>query len=88
MVIPELLCFIAATQQGLITIMRLCSYQGVLWYETRTYFFPNALSLSLGYHGYRTIIGLSVRKRTLEKPIYNLYITYNDGLIIGYQISI
>lgn len=87
MVIPELLCFIAATQQGLITIMRLCSYQGVYGMR-QEHIFPNALSLSLGYHGYRTIIGLSVRKRTLEKPIYNLYVTYNDGLIIGYQISI
>ena len=68
MVIPELLCFIAATQQGLITIMRLCSYQGVYGMR-QEHIFPNALSLSLGYHGYRTIIGLSVRKRTLEKPI-------------------
>lgn len=85
--IPELLCFIAVTQQGLVTVMRLCSYKGIYGMR-QEYIFPNAMSLSLGYHGYRTIIGLSVRKRTVDIPCYHLYISYNDGLVIGYQLSL
>lgn len=86
-IIPELLCFIAVTQQGLVTIMRLCSYKGIYGMR-QEYIFPNAMSLSLGYHGYRTIIGLSIRKRTVDIPCYNLYISYNDGLVISYQLSL
>ncbi|RCK54713.1 hypothetical protein Cantr_04649 [Candida viswanathii] len=86
-VIPELLCFIAVTQQGLVTIMRLCTYKGIYGMR-QEHVFPNAMSLSLGYHGYRTIIGLSVRNRTIDVPCHNLYISYNDGLVIGYKLSL
>lgn len=57
--------------------------------------FPNALSLAIGYHGYRTITGLSLRDRciwgeggVLELARYLLYISYNDGVVIGYELKL
>lgn len=89
LLIPPLLCFIALSQQGLVTIMRLCQHRGVYGMR-QEHLFPNALSLALGYHGYRTISGLAVRDRSLspQESRFLLYITYTDGLIISYQLSL
>ncbi|KAL6450028.1 CRT10 Protein CRT10 [Candida maltosa Xu316] len=86
-IIPELSCLIAVTQQGLITIMRLCTFNGIYGMR-QEHVFPNALSLSLGYHGYRTIVGICLRDRSLDRPCFALYVTYNDGLILGYNVSL
>ena len=58
-----------------------------LWYETRTYF-PKRIVVIIRVIMDIELLLIKCKKRTLEKPIYNLYVTYNDGLIIGYQISI
>ncbi|EMG48074.1 hypothetical protein G210_1418 [Candida maltosa Xu316] len=68
-IIPELSCLIAVTQQGLITIMRLCTFNGIYGMR-QEHVFPNALSLSLGYHGYRTIVGICLRDRSLDRPCF------------------
>lgn len=89
-IIPELSCFIAVSQLGLVSIMRLCKYRGIYGMR-QEHLFPNALSLSLGYHGYRTITGLSVRNRSVggsASPRYYIYISYNDGIIIGYELKL
>ncbi|CAI5760483.1 unnamed protein product [Candida verbasci] len=86
LIIPKLSCFISCSQQGLITIMRLCTYKGIYGMR-QEYIFPNALRLALGYHGHRTIIGLSIKDRTITDARYLLYIIYNDGLVLTYELS-
>ncbi|CAK9440091.1 uncharacterized protein LODBEIA_P41910 [Lodderomyces beijingensis] len=97
MAIPELSCFIAVSQQGLVAIMRLCTYRGVYGMR-QEHVFPNAMSLAVGPNGYRTIIGLSARKRgNADDGVgfagddendndggcsYLLYVTYNDGTVV------
>lgn len=87
LVIPELLCFIGATQQGLVTIMRLCSHRG-LYAMRQEHIFPNALSLALGYQGYRTISGLAIRNASLSGfHRFFLYIVYTDGIVAAYEMT-
>lgn len=86
--IPELLCLIVVTQQGLVTIMRLCQHRG-LFGMRQEHIFPNALSMALGCHGYRTIAGLAIRNMSLSHhPRYFIYITYTDGIIVSYELTI
>lgn len=88
-VVPELLCFIVATQQGLVSIMRLCQHRGVFGMR-QEHVFPNALNMALGYQGYRTIAGLTVRRINRNdsslRPKFGLYITYTDGVVVGYHL--
>lgn len=88
-VVPELLCFIVATQQGLVSIMRLCQHRGVFGMR-QEHVFPNALNMALGYQGYRTIAGLTVRRLNRNdsslRPRFGLYITYTDGVVMGYHL--
>ncbi|WLF81812.1 hypothetical protein PVL30_005613 [Lodderomyces elongisporus] len=90
--IPELSCFIGVSQQGLVSIMRLCCYNGVHGMR-QEHVFPNALNLAIGHHGYRTIIGLCVKGQRQSEgedftlPVsYLIYVTYNDGTILGYKL--
>ncbi|RLV89118.1 hypothetical protein JA1_005353 [Spathaspora sp. JA1] len=87
-IIPKLSCLIAVSQQGLVTIMRLCKHGGVYGMR-QEYLFPNALSLALGYHGYRTITGLAIRDKSLgDVARYLIYLSYSDGIIVGYQLTL
>ncbi|KAK6197980.1 CRT10-domain-containing protein [Scheffersomyces amazonensis] len=89
-IIPELQCYIAVTQQGLITIMRLCQYRGVYGMR-QEHIFPNAISLALDHFGgYRTIAGINVRDKSSSPgfPRFLLYIVYTDGLIVSYELSL
>lgn len=86
-IIPELLCFVAVTQQGLISIMRLCTHRG-LYGMRQEHIFPNALALALGSNGYRTITGLAVRNMSvLQYHRYFIYVTYTDGIVVAYQLT-
>lgn len=86
-IIPALLCFIAVTQQGLISIMRMCQHRG-LFGMRQEHIFPNALSLALGSRGYRTIAGLAIRDMSLPKfPRYFIYVTYTDGITVAYKLT-
>lgn len=86
-VIPELLCFIAVTQLGLVTIMRLCEHRG-LHGMRQEHLFPNVLSLAVGESTLRTITGLAVRDMSVlpEHPRFFLYLTYSDGLTVTYEV--
>lgn len=86
-VINELLCFIGVSQQGLVTIMRLCEHRG-LYGMRQEHLFPNALSLTIAESSIRTIIGLSVRDLSVssEYPRFMLYIVYSDGLVLTYEL--
>ncbi|CUM45990.1 uncharacterized protein AC631_01125 [Debaryomyces fabryi] len=87
-IIPALLCFISVTQQGLISIMRLCQHRG-LYGMRQEHIFPNALSLALGSRGYRTIAGLAIRDMSFPTlPRYFIYVTYTDGIIVAYKLSV
>lgn len=88
-VIPELLCLVALTQQGLVTVMRLCQHRG-LYGMRQEHLFPNALSLALGQTGYRTITGLAVRNVSPSEalPRYLLYLTYSDGLVLVHELRL
>ncbi|CUM68492.1 uncharacterized protein PRCAT00006217001 [Priceomyces carsonii] len=88
-VIPQILSFIAVSQQGLVSVMRMCCHRGVYGMR-QEYIFPNALSLALGYHGYRTIAGLACRDVSVCSaiPIFLIYITYTDGIVITCKLSL
>lgn len=86
-VIKELLCFIAVSQLGLVTIMRLCEHRG-LYGMRQEFLFPNALSLSIAENNLRTIIGVAIRDLSIKNEIlrYFLYILYSDGLVLTYEL--
>lgn len=88
-IIPELLCFLALTQQGLVTVMRLCQHRG-LYAMRQEHLFPNALSLALGYNGYRTITGMACRNMSPDSslPRYYVYLTYSDGIVLTYELRL
>lgn len=85
--IKELLCFIAVSQLGLVTIMRLCEHRG-LYGMRQEFLFPNALSLSIAESNLRTIIGFAIRDMSIKNEIlrYFLYISYSDGLVLTYEL--
>lgn len=89
--VPELLCFIVASQQGLVSIMRLCQHRGVYGMR-QEHVFPNAPNMALGLQGYRTIAGLTVRNLDRHaaaiRPKFGVYITYTDGVVVGYQLHL
>lgn len=87
-VIPELLCFIAATQLGLVTIMRLCRHRGIYGMR-QEYLFPNALSLLVAESTLRSLTGLSVRNMSLsqDRPRFFVYVLYSDGLVLTYKLE-
>lgn len=87
-VIPELSAFIVVSQQGLVSIMRLTQHRGV--YGMRQEFiFPNVVGLALGQTECRTILGLAVKNitGTPNNPRYVIYLSYNDGLVLCYDLS-
>lgn len=88
-VIPELSCFIIVTQQGLVSIMRLCLHRG-LRAMRQEHIFPNALTMALGQQGYRTVAGLAITEVLLTPlcPRFNLYLTYTDGVVIVYTLGL
>lgn len=86
-ILPELSSFIAVTQIGLVTIMRMCKHKGVYGMR-QEHLFPNALALSSKDDIQRTIIGLSSRNLSLlaEFPRYLLYFIYSDGFTLTYEL--
>ncbi|CCG24421.1 Crt10 protein [Candida orthopsilosis Co 90-125] len=100
-VIPELSCFIGVSQQGTVTIMRLCTSRGVYGMR-QEHVFPNAFKMAPTDNGnYRSIVGLSVREKKSQVganngdcesvgekdgSIYLLYILYDDGSLLGYTL--
>ena len=86
-VIPKLLCLVAVYQLGLVSILRFCQYRGVYGFR-QEHVFPNAVSLALCDTGYRTIVGLAVRNRSIGSFLrYVLYVIYSDGLVLTYELS-
>ncbi|CAH6718837.1 hypothetical protein CLIB1444_01S15610 [[Candida] jaroonii] len=87
-VIPELSAIVCVSQQGLVSVFRLCEYRGIKGMR-QEYIFPNAIGLSLGFNGFRTISGISVRNISVNDNLqrFLLYIIYSDGLILTYQLS-
>lgn len=86
-ILEELLCLIAVSQMGLVTIMRLCEYRGLLGMR-QEHLFPNPLGLTIADSSLRSITGLSVRNMsaTLQYPRFYLYILYSDGLVLTYEL--
>lgn len=86
-VIPELLCFIAVTQLGFVSIMRLCEHRG-LHSMRQEHIFPNALGLMIGGNGFRSIVGMCVRDISIlaESPRFQLFIIYSDGFTLPYTL--
>ncbi|KAI5949853.1 hypothetical protein CANMA_005433 [Candida margitis] len=127
-VIPDLSCLIAVSQQGIVTIMRLCSYRGVYGMR-QEHVFPHAYRMAGSEDGnYRNIVGLSIRQKKSSVamgvnngdcdavggdgdgdgggggggsgvgsggyqmgerngPLYLLYILYNDGSLLSYNLK-
>lgn len=88
LVIPELLSFVAASQSGLVSIMRLCQHRG-LYGMRQEHLFPNALGLAVAENRLRTITGMCARNISVapEYPRFCLYIVYSDGLVLTYELS-
>lgn len=87
LVIPELSCFIAATQLGSVAIMRLCQYRGV--YSMRQeHIFPH-FSAYTNIEGLgRPLIGLAAKKMSTSdvNSRFYLYLLYSNGHVITYQL--
>lgn len=83
--IPELLVLVLATQAGLLTIMRLCHYNGN--HAMRQEFMlpgpANQLNLS------RTILGVTSRDISvlIQIPRFLLCVTFSDGKAIVYELT-
>lgn len=87
LVIPELSCFIAATQLGLVTIMRLCQYRGVFAMR-QEHIFPNfELIIDLSSTGV-PLCGMTARKISAIEtaPLYILHLTYLNGMVLTYRL--
>lgn len=87
LVIPELSCLVAATQLGLVVIMRLCQYRGI--YSMRQeHIFPH-FSAYISADGLgRPLIGLAANRMSVlgEKSRYYLYLVYSKGHVLTYQL--
>lgn len=84
--IPDLLCIIVVSQLGLISIFRLCEFKGIYGLR-QEHVFPNAATIALSEDGFRTIVGISVRDKSLTNfRRYLLYVVYSDGLVLVYKI--
>lgn len=88
LVIPELLSFVAASQAGLVSIMRLCQHRG-LYGMRQEHLFPNVLAIAVAEDRIRTIVGLCARDVSVapEYPRFCLYVVYSDGLVLTYELS-
>lgn len=83
-VIPELLAFIAVTQQGLVLMLRLTQFRGVVGMR-QEHVFPKAESVILTAGStIRTIAGVTVRKGGPGR--WWLYVIYTDGFTMGYTL--
>lgn len=87
-VVPELLCVLALTQQGLVTVVRLCQHRGV-YTMRQEHLFPNAPALALGHNGYRTLAGMACRNMSVAaaQPRFYVYLTYTDGIVLTYEMA-
>ncbi|KAG7192185.1 uncharacterized protein KQ657_001899 [Scheffersomyces spartinae] len=88
LVIPQLSCFVASTQQGLVSIFRLCLHRGVYGMR-QEHLFPNVPVLTVEPGVCRTIVGIAARDISVNayKPRFVLYLTFSDGLIFAYSLS-
>lgn len=85
--VPELLCIIAASQQGLVSVFRLCSYRGLFGLR-QEYLLPDP-SVILCRNGRPiSITGLAIRNLSLG-PVqrYIAYVTYTSGIILAYELT-
>lgn len=84
-VIPELLAFVAVTQQGLILVLRLTQCRGIVGMR-QEHVFPKAGSVIFTAGStIRTIAGVAVRKGGPGR--WWIYVTYTDGFMMGYALS-
>ncbi|VEU21506.1 DEKNAAC102718 [Brettanomyces naardenensis] len=85
LVIPELSCYVVASQVGLVSIFRLTECRGVHGMR-QEYVIPNYRRLSRsGTFGIRTLIGITCR--CVDCNRYILYLVYIDGLIMAYSLT-
>ncbi|QPG73453.1 hypothetical protein FOA43_000764 [Brettanomyces nanus] len=85
LVIPELSCYIVASQVGLVSVFRLTEYRGIYGMR-QEYVVPNYEKLSTGSAlGIRTLIGLTYKK--IGHCRYLLYLVYIDGLLLSYTLT-
>lgn len=86
--LPRLLAWILVSQQGLVSIFRLCEFKGVYGIR-QEHIFPNGAHFAFGEASMRTLIGASTFEVSTvqEYPRYVLHIIYSDGLCIGYEIK-
>lgn len=86
-IIPELSCVIAATQLGLLSIMRLCQYRGVYGMR-QEHLFPHFSHIQDTKGVGRTLVGLAIKKLSTAavSPRYFIYVTYIDGRVLCYRL--
>ena len=86
LVIPKISCFVAASQQGTVTIMRLCQYRG-LYAMRQERVFPHFSCYSPSVDAV-PLVGVSATERTVfaGSPEYFLYLTYRNGLVLTYRL--
>lgn len=86
--IPELQCLIAVSQQGLLSVFRLCEYKGIYGMR-QEHVFPNATKIAFSDKEFRSIAGIAIKDKSLSQfSRFLLYIIYNDGLVLLYRLLI
>ncbi|ODQ80451.1 hypothetical protein BABINDRAFT_23230, partial [Babjeviella inositovora NRRL Y-12698] len=82
-IVPELSCVVIATQTGLVSIFRLTDFRGIKGMRPE-HLFPNTEKLCKRENGYRSIVGLTVKK--INHLRFVLYVTYTDYFVLAYEL--
>ncbi|KAH3670464.1 hypothetical protein OGAPHI_000979 [Ogataea philodendri] len=84
-VIPDLNCYVAGSQSGLVSVFRLTTFRGIYGFR-QEFVIPNYERLCLsGDFGVRTLIGITSQR--LDRYRYMLYLVYIDGMCLSYELS-
>ncbi|GME93024.1 unnamed protein product [Ambrosiozyma monospora] len=85
LVIPEINCYIVASQMGIVSVFRLTTFRG-LYGMRQEYVLPNYNRLCLSADsGIRTLVGLNYKK--IGEGRFLLFLVYIDGLCLTYELS-
>ncbi len=85
LVIPELNCFIVASQVGLVSIFRLTKYRGIVGMRQEFVLPTTYRSGSLGHSSCKYLSGITCKK--LCEGRFLLYFIFYDGLLVVYQLT-
>lgn len=85
LVIPELNCYIVASQVGLVSIFRLTKYRGTVGMRQEFVLPTTYRSGSLDHNGCKYLSGIAYKKLCTGR--FLLYLVFYDGSLVVYRLS-